>query len=116
MSKAHFEPNPVIVKINKFKPYRFYSDNQLVIVSPKQLPRGLTTDSTTPPADVDAPGEVPLFHHITAQGSHGASYCGSLPTSAMVASTPIVTTVCEPPLRTLSTRITTLDTSSTGAD
>jgi hypothetical protein len=23
---AHFEPNPIIVNINKLKPYRFYED------------------------------------------------------------------------------------------
>lgn len=36
-----FEPNPVIVNINKLKPYRFYDQDQFVTVTPNLLPEGL---------------------------------------------------------------------------
>jgi hypothetical protein len=38
---AYFQPDPIIVNINKLKPYRFYEDQQLVTIEPKKSPKGL---------------------------------------------------------------------------
>jgi hypothetical protein len=38
---AHFEPNPIIVNINKLKSYRFYADQQPVTIEPQKSSKGL---------------------------------------------------------------------------
>jgi hypothetical protein len=38
---AHFQPDPIIININKFKPYRYYEDQQLMTIEPKKSPMGL---------------------------------------------------------------------------
>jgi hypothetical protein len=38
---VHFEPNPIIVNINKLKPYKFYDAQPLVTIEPKKSSKGL---------------------------------------------------------------------------
>ena len=106
VTEAHFEPNPIVVNINKLKPYRFYSEDQLITIGPKQVPRGLSTTSeehqTETAVGADIPSSVEdvastlLATHSCPQSSGAMAHSVEHPALRMP-SAPAPPEACSPP-------------------
>jgi hypothetical protein len=58
--KANFEPNPIIVNINKLKSYQFYNEDQLVTITPRQA----TTRQVILHSRTKVPGQDGKLHYM----------------------------------------------------
>jgi hypothetical protein len=68
VTKANFEPNPIIVNINKLKPYQFYNEDQLVTITPSQS----TTGQVALHSRTKVPGQDGKLYYMQAySNNHG---------------------------------------------